>query len=95
MKKKAKTRCRNAEEKKAILARLRRIEGQMRGLQAMIEGDRECIDVLRQISSASGALHGVWLKIVNDHLKGCIKNALLEQNDALVDELIEHLRKVK
>ena len=96
MKKTAKkSHCRSAEEKKAITARLRRIEGQIRGLQGMIEDDRKCIDVLRQISSVSGALHGVWLKIVEDHLKGCISGALANKDESLVDELVTHLKKVK
>ena len=90
-----KAHCRDCDEKKNINARLRRIEGQIRGLQAMIEDDRQCIEVLRQISSVSGALHGVWLKIVEDHLKGCISGALANKDDSLVDELVEHLKKVK
>ena len=87
--------CHSEEEKKRIIARLRRIEGQVRGLQNMIESNRECIEVLRQISSVSGALHGVWVNVLNDHLKGCIRDALVEKNDSLVDDLIEHLKKVK
>ncbi|MFA5688183.1 MAG: metal-sensitive transcriptional regulator [Kiritimatiellales bacterium] len=87
--------CRSDAEKKKIISRLRRIEGQTRGLQKMIEEDRECIDVLRQISSVSGALHGVWVNVLNDHLKGCIREALVDKNDKLVDDLIEHLKKVK
>ena len=90
-----KSHCRSDGEKKNINARLRRIEGQIRGLQTMVEEDRQCIDVLRQISSVSGALHGVWLKIVEDHLKGCISGALANKDDSLVDELVEHLKKVK
>ena len=95
MKNAKKSTCRDAAEKKTLNARLRRIEGQIRGLQAMIDGDRQCIEILRQISSVSGALHGVWLKIVNDHLKTCISDALAHKDDSLVDELIEHLKKVK
>ena len=87
--------CRDAAEKKTIDTRLRRIEGQIRGIQAMVAEDRECIDILRQISSVSGALHGVWLKIVEDHLKGCISEALVRRDGSLVDELVEYLKKVK
>jgi len=87
--------CRNEPEKKKITARLRKIEGQVRGLQNMIESDRECIEVLRQIASVSGALHSVWVQVVGDHLKGCISQALAKKDESLVDELIEHLKKVK
>lgn len=61
----------------------------------MIESDRECIEVLRQISSVSGAVHGVWVQVLNDHLKGCISDGLARSDERLVDELIEHLKKVK
>ncbi len=87
--------CRDEAEKKNIIARLRRIEGQARGLQDMVDSDRDCMEILSQISSLSGALHGVWVKVVGDHLKGCIKDAFIHKNDALVDELLEHLKKVK
>ncbi len=86
--------CRTSEEKKKLITRLKRLEGQMRGLQKMIDADAECIDILRQINSASGALHGVWLEVLSAHMKGCISNALAHKDTKLVDELIEHLRKV-
>ncbi len=87
--------CRNESEKRRMLARLKRIEGQVRGLQNMFEQDKPCIEVLRQIASVSGALHGVWTQAVSDHLKGCITNALVKKDEKLVDELIEHLKKIK
>ena len=61
----------------------------------MIENDRECIEVLRQISSISGALHGVWVQVVGDHLKGCITDAIKHKAETRVDELVEHLKNVK
>ena len=90
-----KTRCRTEEEKRRIVLRLSRIEGQVRGIAKMVEADQECIEILRQISSISGALRGVWTSIVGDHLKGCIKDALKNQDESLVDELVEHLKKVR
>jgi DNA-binding FrmR family transcriptional regulator len=59
-----------------IQKRLRRIEGQMRGLQKMVEDDRYCIDVLTQISSATKALEGVALTLLEDHLNHCVAEAI-------------------
>jgi CsoR family transcriptional regulator, copper-sensing transcriptional repressor len=63
-------------EENALLKRLRRIEGQVRGLQRMVEEDRYCIDVLTQISAVSTALDGVALKILEDHVDHCVSGAL-------------------
>jgi CsoR family transcriptional regulator, copper-sensing transcriptional repressor len=59
-----------------VQKRLRRIEGQMRGLQKMVEDDRYCIDVLTQISSATKALEGVALMLLDDHLQHCVADAI-------------------
>lgn len=84
------------QDKERVLKRLRRIEGQIRGLASMVENDRDCIEVLRQISSVSGALRGVWIQVMGDHLRGCVQNALVaeENGEQLIDELVDHLRKI-
>ena len=89
--------CGSAKDKQRALTRLRRIEGQVRGLCAMIEEDRDCIDVLRQIASASGALRGVWTQLVGDHLRGCITHATRSRKaeGALIAELVDHLEKIR
>ncbi|MDF7806226.1 transcriptional regulator [Verrucomicrobia bacterium S94] len=89
--------CGTDQNKERLIKRLNRIEGQIRGLSGMIENDRDCIDVLRQVVSVSGAIKGVWTQIVGDHLKGCIKNATLQDDssDQLIDELVDHLSKIK
>lgn len=87
--------CRSESEKKQLCLRLKRIEGQVRGIQRMVEDDEQCIDILRQISSISGALHGLWTSVVSNHLKVCIKNSLQHKDETLVDELVEHLKKVR
>jgi DNA-binding FrmR family transcriptional regulator len=61
----------------------------------MIEQDRDCIEVLQQITSATGALRGVWLQVVGDHLRGCVSKAVAENDEKLIDELIEHLQKIR
>ena len=69
------------ENKDDHLRRLRRIEGQVRGLQRMIENDEYCIDVLTQISAATRALQAVSLVLLDEHLKHCVSQAISEGGD--------------
>lgn len=78
------------------LKRLRRIEGQVRGLQRMIDEDRYCADILTQISSVQEALRSVGRELMRNHLKHCAASALRsgpEQAEAMVDELIDLMYK--
>ena len=59
-------------EKQAVLTRLRRIEGQSRGLQRMVEEEKYCIDILTQVSAATKALEGVALLLLDQHLDHCL-----------------------
>ena len=77
------------DTKDAHLIRLRRIEGQVRGLQRMIEQDTYCIDVLTQISAATRALEAVALTLLEEHLEHCVTHAIQAggaQADAKVKE---------
>jgi DNA-binding FrmR family transcriptional regulator len=65
-----------SEDKAAVLKRLRRIEGQIRGLQRMVDEDTYCIDVLTQISAATKALQSVALELLDDHLDHCVREAV-------------------
>jgi DNA-binding FrmR family transcriptional regulator len=65
-------------DKDGLLKRLRRIEGQIRGLQRMVENDEYCIDVLTQISAATKALQAVSLGLMDEHLKHCVAQALAD-----------------
>jgi CsoR family transcriptional regulator, copper-sensing transcriptional repressor len=65
-----------AKDKDAIEKRLRRIEGQIRGLQQMVADDVYCIDVLTQVSAATKALQAVALLLLEDHLGHCVRDAL-------------------
>jgi CsoR family transcriptional regulator, copper-sensing transcriptional repressor len=67
------------------LLRLRRIEGQVRGLQRMIETDEYCIDVLTQVSSVTAALQGVAIGLVDEHLRHCVIQAATEGDDTARD----------
>jgi len=80
------------ESKKKLLARLRKVEGQVRGLQRMIEEDRYCVDVLVQIAAARAALNRVGLAVLEKHTRGCVMNAVrLDHGDEAVDELMDVL----
>jgi len=65
-----------AENKDAIQKRLRRIEGQVRGLQRMVDEDKYCIDVLDQVAAATKALQAVALELLGDHLSHCVADAV-------------------
>jgi CsoR family transcriptional regulator, copper-sensing transcriptional repressor len=85
------------EIKHSIGTRLRRIEGQVRGLQKMIEEERYCADVLMQLSSVQEALRGVGRTLLYNHLKHCVAEAIRTQNpeqaEAMYEELMELMYK--
>lgn len=76
-------------EKKRYLARLKRIEGQVRGLHRMVDEDAYCIDVITQISAVQSALKGVALALLDDHMQHCVLNAAQEGGDEAVAKLDE------
>lgn len=65
-----------SKDKEAVLRRLRRIEGQVRGLQRMVDEDAYCIEVLTQISAATRALESVALELLGDHLDHCVRDSV-------------------
>lgn len=78
------------------LKRLRRIEGQVRGLHKMIEEDRYCADIMTQISSVNEALRGVGRELMRNHLKHCASSAIRageQEADAMYDELLDLMHK--
>ena len=76
------------DDKAAILARLKRIEGQVRGLQRMVADDTYCIDVLTQVSASTKALQSVAVQLVDEHLRHCVAHAI-DSGDAVQAELLE------
>jgi len=88
-----------ADDKVAVLARLKKIEGQVRGIHKMIDSDRYCIDVLQQISAATRALQGVALHLLDEHLTHCVvhavesggaeKDAKLREASAAIAQLVK------
>ncbi|HYD55109.1 MAG TPA: metal-sensitive transcriptional regulator [Gemmatimonadaceae bacterium] len=86
----------DASIKDRNLKRLRRIEGQVRGLQKMVEEDRYCADVLTQISSVHEALRAVGRELMRNHLKHCAASAIKQgeaEAEAMYDELVEMMYK--
>jgi DNA-binding FrmR family transcriptional regulator len=77
------------ENRGAIQKRLRRIEGQVRGLQRMVDEDRYCIDVLEQVSAATRALQAVALELLDDHLAHCVADAVTTGGDEATVKLNE------
>src|SRR5215469_12666066 len=78
-----------ADRKDDYLKRLRRIEGQVRGLQRMVDEDTYCIDVLTQVSAATKALQSVALELLGDHLSHCVQQALHEGGEAADEKVRE------
>lgn len=79
-----------------LLARLKRIEGQVRGIQKMIEDDRYCVDILNQLAAIKSATHQVSLTLLESHTRGCVADALANDRngDDKIDELMEVIRQV-
>jgi len=77
------------EDKDAYLKRLRRIEGQVRGLQRMVESDTYCIDILTQVSAVTRALQAVALGLLEDHLGHCVTEAIEQGGPEASDKVKE------
>jgi DNA-binding FrmR family transcriptional regulator len=77
------------QDKEAILRRLRRMEGQVRGIQQMVEEDRYCLDVVTQVNALTAAAREVALQVLADHLRGCVADAVREgTGDRAIDEVM-------
>jgi CsoR family transcriptional regulator, copper-sensing transcriptional repressor len=78
-----------AMHRKDVLDRLRRVEGQVRGLQRMVDEDQYCIDILTQLNSVQAALKAVGLGLIDDHVRHCVREALEQGGgDEKVEELV-------
>ncbi|MCL5265608.1 MAG: metal-sensitive transcriptional regulator [Chloroflexi bacterium] len=82
------------DEKELLLSRMRKIEGQARGIARMIEDNRYCVDIVQQLNALSSAADEVALRILEDHIKGCVTDAIREERgDDAVEELLGVIRK--
>ncbi len=75
-------------DKDALLTRLRRIEGQVRGLQRMVDGDTYCIDVLTQVAAVTKALQGVGVQLLDEHLRHCVAGAAASGDGEHTEHLV-------
>ena len=83
------------QDKPEILVRLRRMEGQLKGIQKMVEEDKYCVDVLNQLSSIIAATQKVANIIMKDHIQGCVRDALThnDHSEEYVNELLSVVEK--
>ena len=85
---------RSSKEIKDMVHRLNRIEGQVRGVKAMVEDNRYCVDILTQVSAIQAALNGFNKELLARHIKTCVSEDIREGNEEAVDELCELLKKL-
>ena len=86
---------REGEEKKRLLNRLARIEGQVRGVRGMVEEDAYCTDVLLQVSAIRSALEAFQRELLSEHIRTCVSKDIRAGKKETVEELIETLRRMK
>ena len=89
-----KTKHRSDEEYKALINRLSRIEGQVRGIRKMVETDAYCVDILTQVSAIQAALNAFNRELLANHIRTCVMNDIKNGNDEIVDELVQTLQKL-
>ncbi|ALC89141.1 transcriptional regulator [Bacillus sp. FJAT-18017] len=81
---------RSTTDKDRLIARLKRIEGQVRGIQNMVENDRYCVDILTQISAINAAMNKVGLHLLEKHTQHCVSDAIKDGNgEEAIEELME------
>lgn len=85
---------RTPQEQKALLTRLKRVEGQIRGIEKMVENDAYCPDILVQVSAATSALNSFNKVLLGCHIRGCVAEDIRDGNDETIDELCKVLQKL-
>ncbi len=83
----------NKSSKNNIIVRLKRIEGQVKGLQRMLEDEKCCSDILVQVAAVRAAVNKVGILIFEEHSKSCLKDALFANNNEAFDDLIDVLKR--
>lgn len=81
-------------EQKDLLTRLNKIEGQVRGIKNMVEGDRYCVDILTQVSAIQAALNSFNKLLLSNHIRSCVVKDIQEGNTDVVDELCSTIQKL-
>lgn len=89
-----KTKQRDEREYKELMNRLKRIEGQVRGIQRMLEEDAYCIDIMMQVSAINAALNSFNKNLLATHIQTCVADNIRQGNDDVIDELVRTLPKL-
>ena len=89
-----KSKTRADEERTALIHRLNRIEGQIRGIKGMVEKDAYCVDILMQVSAASAALNAFSKELLSGHIRTCVAEDIRAGREDTVDELVSTLQKL-
>ena len=85
---------RDEKEYKDLMNRLSRIEGQVKGVKAMVDDDRYCVYILTQVSAIQSALNAFSKNLLANHIKSCVVNDIKNGNEQVVDELCETIKKM-
>ena len=85
---------RSAEERKKLIHRLKRIEGQIRGIRGMVEKDAYCTDILIQSAAVNAAVNAFNKDLIASHIRGCVARDIRDGNDEVIDELVATLQKL-
>lgn len=89
-----KHKARDEREKKELMNRLKRIEGQVRGLEGMLENDAYCTDIIMQVTAVTSALNSFNKVLLGKHIKTCVADNIRAGNDDVIDELTQTLQKL-
>lgn len=89
-----KTKVREPEERKSLINRLNRIEGQVKGIRGMVEKNAYCTDILTQVAAVTAALNAFNRELLAEHIKTCVASDIRSGKDETVDELIATLQKL-
>lgn len=89
-----KTKIRESNEKKLLLNRLSKIEGQVRGISKMVETDAYCTNILTQVSAIQAALNSFNKELLGNHIKTCVIEDIKNGNDEVIDDLVKTLQKL-
>lgn len=90
----SRTKHRSEKEAKDLIARLNRIEGQVRGIKGMVTEERYCVDIINQVSAIQAALNSFNKELLANHIRTCVVDDIREGNDCVVDELCETIKKM-
>ncbi len=85
---------RDDQQRKKLINRLSRLEGQIRGIKGMVEDDAYCTDILVQSAAASAALNAFNRELLGNHIRGCVAHDIREGNDEVIDDLLDTLYKL-